>query len=219
MRPPIGHATDRRTALAGGAALLTGALALGDAAAAATTAPATESRAVPVSDYAIFTEFSPETKPMVPGWNRRVFTDTDVRKGDAIQCDFATGAIALAPGLYHITGMSIAPYFSVDDPPEMTTIRAPASAGYSRLRSFDPDFVLAPGLRGIENDDPSIICVGSSTTANLTPSLVEAYFEPQKTAQIILEYQSGSKPDGIYLRVHSENSRWHAMARICIRRI
>ncbi len=35
-------------------------------------------------DYAVFTEFSPASKPMVPGWNRRIFTDTDARKGDAI---------------------------------------------------------------------------------------------------------------------------------------
>jgi hypothetical protein len=52
-------------------------------------------------------------------------------------------------------------YATGGEPPEMTTIRAPASAGYCRLRSFDPDRVLAPGLRGIENDDPSIISIGS----------------------------------------------------------
>lgn len=219
MGLPIRHVSDRRAALAGGAALLTGALALGDAAAAATTAPVRESPATPVPDFAIFTEFSPDTKPMGAGWNRRVFTDTDVRRGDAIQCDFTTGVITLAPGLYHITGMSIAAYSSDREPPEMTTIRAPASAGYSRLRTFDPDFVLPPGRRGIENDDPSVFCVGSATTANLTPSLVEAYLQADRTTQIILEHQSGSNPDRIYLRVYTENSRWHVFARLCIRRL
>jgi hypothetical protein len=33
------------------------------------------------SDYAVFTELSPASKPAKPGWNRRVFTDTDVNKG------------------------------------------------------------------------------------------------------------------------------------------
>ena len=211
MGKSTGHAADRRTALAGGAALLTGALALGDAAAAATTAPA--------ADFAVFTEFSPETKPMAPGWNTRVFTDTDVRRGDAVQCDFTTGAVMLSPGLYHITGMSIAAYYSDREPPEMTTIRAPASAGYCRLRTFDPDYVLPAGVRGIENDDPRVICVGSSTTANLTPSLVETYFEADRATRIILEHQSGSSPEGIYLRVYTENSKWHAFARLCIRRL
>ncbi len=88
--------------------------------------------------YAVFTEFSPDTKLMKPGWNRRVFTDTDSRKGTAIQCDFATGIVTLAPGAYHITGQSMVAYNSGGEPPEMTTIRSPASAGYCRLRTFGP---------------------------------------------------------------------------------
>ena len=68
--------------------------------------------------------------------NRRIFTDTDARKGDGITCDFTTGVVTLAPGSYHVSGMSMVSYASV--PPEMTTIRAPASAGYCRLRVFDP---------------------------------------------------------------------------------
>ena len=85
-------------------------------------------------DYAVFTELSPESKLLKGGWNTRVFTNTDSRKGDAIHCDFATGIVTVAPGIYHIGGMSIVAYTSGDEPPEMTTIRAPASAGYCRLR-------------------------------------------------------------------------------------
>src|SRR4051812_31212668 len=55
------------------------------------------------ADYAVFTELSPESKPLKAGWNARVFTDTDSRKGNAIQCDFATGIVTVAPGLYHIS--------------------------------------------------------------------------------------------------------------------
>jgi hypothetical protein len=34
-----------------------------------------------------------------------------------------------------------------------------------------------------------------------------------------LEHQSGSGPEQIYLRVFTQNSKWHAMARIAIRKI
>ena len=210
MSNSIPDAADRRNVLVGGAALLAGAIATRDVAAQTST---------PGPDYAVFSELSPESKLCKAGFNTRVFTDTDVRKGNSIQCDMATGVITLAPGLYHITGMSIAPYFSPNEPPEMTTIRSPASAGYCRLRTYDPNFVVPPGMRGIENSDPSIICVGSPASANLTPSLIDTYFETDKTAQIILEHQSGSNPSQIYLRVYSENSKWHAMARLAIRRI
>jgi len=64
------------------------------------------------SEYAVFTEFSPANKLMVPGWNRRIFTDTDARKGDSIKCDFATGVVTLAPGSYQVgakkDGMTLA---------------------------------------------------------------------------------------------------------------
>ncbi len=51
------------------------------------------------------------------------------------------------------------------------------------------------------------------------PSLFEAFYETDKPAQLVLEHQSGSKPEQIYLRVFVENSKWHAFARISIRRL
>jgi hypothetical protein len=167
-------------------------------------------------DYAVFTEFSPDTKPAKPGWNRRVFTDTDARKGAAIQCDFTTGIVTLAPGAYHISGLSMVAYFTNDDPPETIVTRSPASAGYCRLRSFDAA-VDPANLRELPNSDPRIICIGSPSTANLVPSLFETFCEIDKPVQILLEHQSGSKPEQIYLRVFVENSKWHAFARISIR--
>ena len=80
-------------------------------------------------EYAVFTELSPDTKPATPGFNRRVFTDTDICKGTAIQCDFTTGIVMLAPGAYHISGHSMVAYFTKDDPPETMVPRSPASAG------------------------------------------------------------------------------------------
>jgi len=171
-------------------------------------------------EYAVFTEFSPETKLMKAGWNRRVFTDTDRLKGNSIQRDGPTGILTLAPGAYRLSGMSMVTYNSGGEPPEMTTIRAPASAGYCRLRVFDPAVIIdSTDLRQPDNADPSIICIGSTATPNMTPSLFDAYFETDKTAQIVLEHQSGTSPTQIYLRVFAQNSRWHAFARINIQKL
>jgi hypothetical protein len=99
----------------------------------------------------------------------------------------------------------------------MATVRAPASAGYCRLRIVGPNRVLNPGMRDVDNADPSVICIGSPGTANLTASLFEAYLETDKTVEMVLEHQSGNNPEQIYLRVFTQNSPWHAMARISIR--
>ena len=143
-------------------------------------------------EHAIFTEFSPESKLLKAGWNTRVFTHTDARRGNGIQCDFVTGIITLAPGSYHFTGVSVVAYMSGGEPAEMTTVRAPASAGYCRLRTVGPSRVLNPGMRDVDNADPSVISIGSPSTANLTASLFEAYMETDKTVEIVLEHQSGS---------------------------
>lgn len=209
---------DRRDLLLGGAALLASASASRSVVAQNTTTRAKESMMPATSQYAVFTEFSPASKLMAPGWNRRVFTDTDIRKGNAIQCDFATGIVTLAPGAYHIAGLSMVAYNSGGEPPETTTIRAPASAGYCRLRTFDPNIAVdSTNLFAIDNGDPIVICIGSPGTANLGPSLFEAFYETDKTARIVLEHQSGTKPEQIYLRVFVQNSKWHAFARISIR--
>ena len=203
--------TDRRRVLVGGAALFAGTVAFRKAGAQSATARGPE--------HAIFTEFSPESKLLKAGWNTRVFTHTDARRGNGIQCDFVTGIITLAPGSYHFTGVSVVAYMSGGEPAEMATVRAPASAGYCRLRIVGPNRVLNPGMRDVDNADPSVICIGSPSTANLTASLFEAYMETDKTVEIVLEHQSGSNPEQIYLRVFTQNSPWHAMARISIRNV
>ena len=98
-------------------------------------------------------------------------------------------------------------YNSGGEPPEMTTIRAPASAGYCRLRTVDANAgVESTDLHALDNGDP-----------NLVPSLFESFYETDKTARIVLEHQSGTKPEQIFLRVFVQNSKWHAFARISIR--
>lgn len=201
--------TTRRHLLAGGAATLltsVGALRHASAQTAAASGP----------DYAVFTEFSPESKLLKAGWNTRVFTNTDARNGNAIQCDFATGIVTVAPGVYHISGMSTVTYNTGGEPPEMATVRAPASAGYCRLRLVG---ATASDPENIKNEDPSIKCIGSGATANMGPSLFETYLTATQGAKLLLEHQAGSKPEQIYLRVYVQNSKWHVMARIAIRKI
>src|SRR4030095_2261082 len=97
-----------------------------------------------------------------PGWNRRIFTDIDVHKGSAIQCDFTTGIVTLAPGAYQVSGLSSVAYFTETAPPETIVPRAPASAGYCRLRRFDPDTVVDPAnMRELTNSDPRLIYIRS----------------------------------------------------------
>ena len=199
--------TTRRHLLAGGAAtLLTGLGALRHASAQAGRGP----------DYAVFTEMSPESKLLKAGWNARVFTDTDARNGNAIQCDFATGIVTVAPGTYHISGLSVVTYNTGGEPPEMATVRSPASAGYCRLRipSATND-----NAETIKNEHPSVKCIGSGATANMGASLFETYLTATAQTKLVLEHQAGGNPQQIYLRVYTQNSKWHVQARISIRRL
>jgi hypothetical protein len=199
--------TTRRHILAGGGAtLLASAGALRQASAQASG-----------PDYAVFTEFSPESKPLKAGWNTRVFTNTDARNGNAIQCDFATGIVTVAPGVYHISGLSIVTYNTGGEPAEMATVRAPASAGYCRLRLVgqndgNPD--------DIKNEDPRVKCIGSGATANMGPSVFETYLTTTAPeTKMLLEHQAGGNPQQVFLRVYVQNSKWHVQARISIRRL
>jgi hypothetical protein len=200
-------APGRRSLLIGGAGLVAGAMARSAA-------------AQGVDDYAVFTELSPEPKKMKSGWNRRVFTNTDVHKGSAIQCDLATGIITLAPGTYHLSGYSIAAYYIGNEPPETTTTKSPAAAGYCRLRKVAAgDSAETLDMRAIDNADASVLCVGSTSSANLVPSLFETFAEISRPTPIVLEHQCGTNPEQIYLRVFVQNSKWHAFARLSVRKL
>jgi hypothetical protein len=210
MTPSMTPRTTRRNLLAGGAATLLASVSALRHASAQTTAASGP-------DYAVFTEFSPESKLLKAGWNTRVFTNTDARNGNAIQCDFATGVMTVAPGVYHISGLSIVTYNTGGEPPEMATVRAPASAGYCRLRLLGSTYA---DPENVKNEDPSIKCIGSGATANMGQSLFETYLTTTaQETKLLLEHQAGSNPEQIYLRVYTQNSKWHVMARIAIRKI
>ena len=141
MTRSITPRTTRRHLLAGGAAALLTSLGALRHASAEVQAPALVASGL---DYAVFTELSPESKLLKGGWNTRIFTNTDSRRGNAIQYDLATGIVTVAPGVYHIGGLSIVAYGSDGEPPEMATIRAPASAGYCRLRTLGSNPIIDP---------------------------------------------------------------------------
>lgn len=167
-----------------------------------------------VHDYAVYAEYSPESKPVEAGWNPRVFTKIEAQVGSRIGLDTYSGVITLAPGTYHISGFSVVTYATLAEPPEMVTTRCPAAGGYCRLRYAHQDQDLSR-----DESNEQAICIGSSATANAVPSLFETYVTTKVVTRILLEHQSGDNPDGIFLRVYTEESIWHVFARISIRRL
>jgi hypothetical protein len=199
----------RRTLLAAGATLSAGA---------AWPSPGQSQTAA--RDYAVFSELSPDTKPLQGGWNRRIFTATDAQGGSAISRDPATGIVAVGPGAWHMSGFSTVTYNSGSEPPETTTIRSPAAAGYCRLRLVGAEPGADPlGMHAIDNADKSVLCIGSASNANMVPSLFETFHESDRPVRLVLEHQAGDRPEQIYLRVFAQNSPWHAVARLAIRRL
>jgi hypothetical protein len=160
--------------------------------------------------YAVFAEHSPAMKPVQPGMNTRVFNKIEARSPDgAIRLDEATGEITLPPGTYHLSGFSSVAYNTGDEPPEMVTTRSPANGGYCRLRRAEED----------PEDRDAGFALGSISTGNAVPSLVETYFTTAEEVGIVLEHQSGSRTDDLYLQVFSMGSSAHVFARLCIRRL
>jgi hypothetical protein len=160
--------------------------------------------------FAVFAEHSPETKAARPGMNTRVFNRVEAQSADgSIRLEMQSGIITLPPGTYHITGFSTTTYRTDDDPSETVAVRAPANGGYCRLRRAE---------ESAEDHDAGFV-LGSASTANTVPSLVETYFTTADEAHIVMEHQSGSDPKDVYLQVFSNGSAAHVFARICIRRL
>ncbi|WP_164002363.1 hypothetical protein [Pyxidicoccus caerfyrddinensis] len=165
--------------------------------------------------FAVFSEDSPETKKMeVGGMHTRVFTRVEARSPDnAIQLDLATGIITLPPGTYHITGFSMTAFLTGEEPSGMMATKKFANGGYCRLRH-------AGGVaEDIPNEDA--IVVGSISTPNAIPSLIETYFTTNVDARILMEHQSGNTDQvaDVVLRANPNESPWHIFARICISRV
>ena len=166
--------------------------------------------ALPI-DFAVYAEQSPIRKKLQPGWNVRVFNKTEAQEGSSIRFDAGTGIISLSPGVYHLNGTSIVTYNDLDPYPDGAgwNTKPRPNGGYCRLR-YAAD-------AGCGNE--KAIVVGSISSANLIPSIVETYLDVPRFTQIVLEHQAGDQVDGIYQEDNSANSTWHVFSRLAIRRV
>jgi hypothetical protein len=175
-----------------------------------------------IDDFAVYAEHSDSNKGMVStgglygGWNARVFNRTEVHPaGGDIRLESGTGTVVLTRGVYHITAVSIVSYFEGEGPGGVPS-RNPALGGYCRLRDAS-----RPGCATAEechNEDA--VAIGTMTSANLLPSLIDTYLQVDKPeARLVLEHQIGAEVAGVNLQLYVVNSTWHVMARLSVSRL
>lgn len=174
-------------------------------------------------DFAVFAEHSDSNKIMVSGaglydgWNTRVFNRTEVPStSGSIRLEAETGTVILRQGIYHITAVSTVSYVEPEKPGGGVPSRNPAFGGYCRLR--DETRSGCDTSAGCLNE--SAVAVGTMTSANMLPSLIDTYLRVDKQeSRLILEHQVGPVVEGINLQIFVVNSTWHVMARISIARL
>ena len=174
---------------------------------------------VPAAEYAVYAEYSLSNKPMVAGWNARVFNKKEVQEGENISLDERTGVVTLKAGLYHITAMSLINYYDVANPTVIPTSVTPP-AGYARLRyledALSPDVV--PTIDVINASNAKALSVGTGSDANALPSFMDTFVRVKDKANLVVEHQVGNEVKGLYLQVNANGSVWHVNARITIQR-
>jgi hypothetical protein len=172
------------------------------------------------ADYAVYAEYSLTSKPMVAGWNTRVFNKREVEEGKNISLDGQTGVVTLKPGTYRITATSLVNYADPANPTVIPTVLTPP-AGYARLRylkdALPPDTV--PTADVINASNSKALSVGTGSDANALPSFMDTFLRVTDEAKVVVEHQVGEDVKGLYLQVNENNSVWHINARISIQRI
>ncbi|MCV7195553.1 hypothetical protein [Mycobacterium angelicum] len=201
-------------------ALTLAASALALIATAATVAGCDRHPATPTAEYAVYAEYALTNKPVVPGWNTRVFNTREVQEGQSISLDDKTGVVTLQPGRYHITASSIVNYY---DSANLTTIpmNPTPAAGYARLRRLEdatpPN--AKPTLHLINSSNSKALSVGTGSNADVIPSLMETFLKVDTETKLVVEHQVGDQVKDIYLQVNGNGSIWHINARIAIQRL
>ncbi|QIB35795.1 hypothetical protein [Ancylobacter pratisalsi] len=161
------------------------------------------------ADYAVYEEHSPETKPMQPGANLRALNRVITQMGDAIHLDTETGIVSLKAGTYRISGVSVLTYFDAQaDTDGRVSAQARPNASYAML--------LHPGSA---SRDVEPLALGTVSTANMDPSLLDAILTFDADTQIVLMHQAGRDVGGIYLQVYVDGSDKHVMARLVIQKL
>jgi hypothetical protein len=186
----------------------------------ASVAACSRDQDAPAADYAVYAEYSLTNKPMVAGWNTRVFNKREVEEGDHISLDDQTGVVTLKEGLYRITAMSLVNYYDTANPIIIPTSLTPP-AGYARLRYLEdalpPDVV--PTIEVIDASNAKALSVGTGSDANALPSFMETFVRVDDEAKLVVEHQVGDDVKGLYLQANANGSIWHINARISIQRI
>ncbi|MBB3603826.1 hypothetical protein FHT40_003487 [Mycolicibacterium sp. BK556] len=174
----------------------------------------------PAVDYAVYAEYSLTSKPMVAGWNTRVFNKREVEEGTHISLDDQTGVVTLKPGRYRVTALSLVNYADPANPTVIPTVPAPP-AGYARLRylkdALAPDTVPTPDV--INASNAKALSVGTGSDANALPSFMDTFLNVTDEAKLVVEHQVGEDVKGLYLQVNENDSVWHINARITIQRV
>ena len=169
--------------------------------------------------YAVFAEYAKESRPMLTGWNTRVFNTLETDSGSDIHLG-EDGIITLEPGTYHIVASSLVTYlpddFSGEDGgDDSSTSEKPEGwphPGYCELRELVP---------GVER---AWITTGTMCNASyLGASLVDTYYTAAARCQIFVTHQIGGEDwhvEDVYLQFHGGNaSTNHVMARISIEKL
>ncbi|ORW98591.1 hypothetical protein AWC29_04070 [Mycobacterium triplex] len=185
-----------------------------------TVAACGRGQGAPAAEYAVYAEYSLSNKPMVAGWNARVFNKKEVQEGENIGLDDRTGVVTLRAGLYHITAMSLVNSYDVANPTSIPTLSTPP-AGYARLRyledALSPDVV--PTIDVLNANNAKALSIGTGSDANALPSFMETFLRVQDKASLVVEHQVGNDVKGLYLQVNANGSIWHVNARISIQRL
>ncbi len=172
------------------------------------------------ADYAVYAEYSLSNKPMVAGWNTRVFNKKEVQEGENISLDDKTGVVTLKAGLYHMTAMSLVNYYDMAKPTIIPTSLTPP-VGYARLRYLEdalpPDVV--PTVDVINASNAKALSVGTGSDANALPSFMDTFLRVKDQAKLVVEHQVGDEVKDLYLQVNANGSVWHINARISIQRL
>jgi hypothetical protein len=172
-----------------------------------------------VATAADYAEYSLSNKPMVAGWNARVFNKKEVQEGGDMSLDERTGVVTLRAGLYHVTAMSLVNYYDVANPTIIPTSAMPP-AGYARLRyledALSPDVV--PTIDVINASNAKALSVGTGSDANALPSFMDTFVRVKDKANLVVEHQVGDQVKDLYLQVNANGSVWHINARISIQR-
>ena len=156
-------------------------------------------------DLAVFTEFGKDIVEMQGGWNVRVFNETEFTRGSGITLS-DDGTINLAPGIYHISALSLLAYgVNREQKDEDTASEDLISAGYCGI--FAGNKLLATGSMMDYQDN--------------TPSLIDTLLEFTNPTDIHLKHQVGpEKPKDVFLQWFGDNqSTNHVLARITIHRL